>query len=710
LTGFEWPWSGGLRPMLQAEAAECGLTCLAMVAAHYGHKVNVGGLRRRFPTSIKGAKLTDLIGVASDLELAPRAVRLDLDEVARLQTPAILHWDLNHFVVLEKYARGKAVILDPAFGRRTLTRAQLSRHFTGVALELTPTSDFKPVDARTRTRLSDLWSRLTNYRGAMVQVFTLSLLLQITALVVPFFMQLTIDEAIGQSDASLLALLAIGFGFIFLLNAIIQGLRSWVVLSIGQSISFQLVGNVVRHLLRLPMGYFENRHVGDLMSRIGSTQPIQSILAQGVVNAFIDALLAITTLVVMALISVKLMLIVLVTTLAYIAFRLAVYPAVRRRAEEEIIARANEDTFLLESIRAIRSIKLHVHEAMRENSWRNRYAEVVSAGYRTQIYKIVTRLVETLLLAGQLLLIVYVAALAVIADEMTIGLLIAFLSYRTSFMSSATSLIDHGENWRLLSVHLERLSDIVAEPRETMAAAPPRAGLLPAPAIAAEGLSFAYGPNDPLILQDMAFEIPAGSFVAIVGASGKGKTTLMRLMLGLLAPGTGKLLIDGKPLSPATMASWRGRIGAVLQDDHLLTGTLADNIAFFDTAADDKRIEAAARLARIHDTIMDMPMAYQSLIGDMGAALSSGQRQRVMLARALYRDPDALFLDEGTANLDEENERAIADMIADLPITRVVIAHRPILVERADIVFALKDGRLVRVPGASRPAMRVRSV
>jgi len=710
MSGFDWPWSAKVRPMLQAEAAECGLVCIAMVAAHYGHKVNVGGLRRRFPTSIKGATLAELIHVASDLELAPRALRLELNELSKLQVPAVLHWDLNHFVVLEKFAGGKATILDPAFGRRTLTLAQLSRHFTGVALELTPTLDFKPVDARTRTRLSDLWSRLTNYRGAMAQVFALSLLLQLTALTLPFFMQLTIDEAIGQSDASLLTLLLIGFGFVYALNAVIQGLRSWVVLTLGQSISFQLVGNVVRHLLRLPMSYFESRHVGDLMSRIGSTQPIQSILAQGVVNAFIDALLAITTLVVMALISVKLMLLVVATTLLYIGFRLAIYPALRRRSEEEIIARANEETYLLESIRAIRSIKLHVHEAMRENGWRNLYSDVVSADYRTEIYSIVTRIVESVILAAQLLLVVYVAALAVIADTMTIGLLVAFLSYRSSFMSSATALLDHADRWRLLSVHLERLSDIVAEPRETMLAAPPRAGLLPAPAIRADGLSFAYGPNDPLLLNDMDFEIPAGSFVAIVGASGKGKTTLMRLMLGLLTPTAGKLLIDGKPLTPATLAGWRARIGAVLQDDHLLTGTLADNIAFFDTAADDRRIEAAARLARIHDTIMDMPMAYQSLIGDMGAALSSGQRQRVMLARALYRDPDALFLDEGTANLDEENERAIADMIADLPITRIVVAHRPILVERAEIVFRLEEGRLVRVPAASRPAMRVRSV
>jgi len=698
MSAIEWPWQTRARPMLQSEAAECGLACVAMVAAHYGHKVNIGGLRRRFPISMKGATLAELINVASELELSARALRCELDEIGQLQMPAILHWDMNHFVVLEKVSGGKATLLDPASGRKTVGREELNRHFTGVALELTPTAAFKPIDQRVRTRMADLWSKLVNYRSAFVQVVALSLLLEVTALALPFFMQLTVDEAIGQSDANLLGLLVIGFGLVYALNSIIQALRSWVVLTLGQSISFQLAGNVFRHLMRLPMSYFESRHVGDLMSRLGSTGPIQSILAEGVVSAMVDAVLAVLTLTVMALISVKLMLIVLAATLLYIGFRLAVYPMIRRRTEEELVARANEETYLIESIRAIRAIKLHVFEPMRENGWRNKYADVVSAGYRNRIYKIVTKLTESLLLSTQYLLTVYLGALAVMSDQMTVGLLLAFLAYRSSFMSSGTALIDHWERWRLISVHLERLSDIVAQPREEILPAPPRSNVLPPPALRAEKLTFGYDRDGAPVLKEMDFEIPAGSYVAIVGTSGAGKTTLMRIMLGLLSPTSGKLLVDGKPLTPATTSAWRARIAAVLQDDQLLTGTLADNIAFFDDRPDDQRIEAAARLARIHDTIADMPMGYQSLIGDMGAALSSGQRQRVMLARALYRDPDALFLDEGTANLDEENELAIADTIAQLPITRIVVSHRPILVERAEIVLRLEEGKLVRAP------------
>jgi ATP-binding cassette subfamily B protein RaxB len=693
---MEWPWARQTRPILQAEAAECGLACLAMVANRHGHKVDLVGLRHRYPTSIQGATLAQMVTIAADLGLAPRAVRLDLPELGKLKLPAILHWDLNHFVVLESVGSGKAVILDPSAGRKTVSTRELDRHFTGVALELSPAVDFDPLEIRTRVRLRDLWSRLTGYGGALTQLIALSLVLQAAVLVAPLFLQLVVDEAVAQGDTSLLLVLFLGFGFVFALNGVVAALRSWVVLVLGQSLSYQLAGNVVRHMLGLPLGFFERRHIGDLMSRLSSVQPIQALLTQGLVNVVIDAALAVTTLVVMLLISPLLTALVVVTTLLYLGVSLALYPALRRRTEEEILARANEETYLLESIRAIRAVKLHSHEAMRENGWRNRYAEVISAGYRARIFGIQLDLAESLLFGFQFLIVVYAGALAVLGQQMTVGLLLAFLAYRTNFTTSAIALIEQLQSWRLLGLHLERLSDVVAEKREALRLTP-RRGLLPAPAIRAEGLSFAYGPAEAPIFEKLDFEIPAGAFVAIVGPSGSGKTTLMRILLGLLPPSSGQILIDKVPLGPATTSAWRGRIGAVMQDDHLLTGTLADNIAFFDPTLDQGNVEQAARMARIHDDIVRMPMAYQSLIGDMGSALSAGQRQRIMLARALYRDPDALFLDEGTANLDDANEAAIAAMLASLPVTRVVIAHRPALIAKADLVLRLEAGKIIRV-------------
>lgn len=706
MSAISWPWTDGVQPMLQSEAAECGLACLAMVSVHHGHRVNIGGLRRHFPISMKGLTLQQLIDISSELHLAPRAVRLELDELQNLSLPAILHWDLNHYVVLTEVNGNRITILDPALGKRVMTREKASQHFTGVALELTPTTEFKPVDSRIIVKLSDLWGRLVNYRGAVIQVLVLSLLLQVTALALPYFMLLTIDEAIGQNDMNLMGLLALGFGFVYLLNTGIKALRSWVVLTLGQSISYQLTGNVVRHMLRLPTRYFESRHVGDLMSRLESVGPIQSILTQGLVNAAIDFLLTITTLVVMAMISVPMMLIVVVATAIYLCFRLAIYPITRRRTEESLVADAREETYTMESIRSIRAIKLHVNESIRENGWRNRFADVVTANYRLSIYNIWRRFVESVITDGQFLIVVFVGASAVIANEITIGMLLAFLSYRSSFTASASAMLDHLDRWRLLSVHLERLSDVVSERKEDTVTGLPRNGLLPGPCIEADALTFRYGTNEPDVLERMNFKIPAGSFVAIVGESGAGKSTLMRVLLGLMPPTSGKILIDGNQLTPASILNWRSRIAAVMQDDHLLSGSLADNICFFEDRPDAHKMEAVSKMARIHDTIMAMPMAYQSLIGDMGNALSSGQRQRIMLARALYKDPDVLFLDEGTANLDEKNEAEIGDMIASLPITRIAISHRPALVERADYVFKLEDGKMtcVRRPAADQTA------
>ncbi|HYJ53470.1 MAG TPA: peptidase domain-containing ABC transporter [Allosphingosinicella sp.] len=702
MSAIEWPWSNRMQPLLQSEAAECGLASIAMIALHYGHRVNLSGLRQRYPTSIKGTTLEEMMGIAADLELAPRAVRLEIEELDKLQKPAILHWDLNHFVVLESNDAKRATILDPGQGRRIMPLAKLGRHFTGVALELTPTADFKPIEARNRTRLSSLWSRLSNYQGPFTQILLLSLLIQVTALITPFFIQLVVDEAVGQGDTNLLAVLFIGFAVVFALAGITQALRDWVVLTLGESLSFQLGGNVVRHLVRLPLGYFERRHVGDLLSRIGSIQPIQALLSKGIVNLLIDSALLVTTVIVMSIISLKLTGIVLALTLFYVLFVQLLYPGLRRRTEEELVARANEETYLMETMRAIRAIKLHGHEAMRENGWRNRYAEVISAAYKARLVGIKVDLAEDLLFGLAFLLTVYFGALAVMNQELTVGLLLAFLAYRSSFTSSAASLISQYQKWRLLSVHLDRLADIVGEKKEEMRAAVPREGLLPGPTVRLEGLTFAYGPAEAPILDKVDLEIPEGSFVAIVGPSGSGKTTLMRILLGLLQPSAGKVVIDGVPLGPATVAAWRGRIAAVMQDDYLLTGTLADNISFFDPFPDQPAIEHVSRLARVHDDILKMPMAYHSLISDMGAALSSGQRQRILLARALYRDPDALFLDEGTANLDPATEAQIVAMLSKLQVTRVVIAHRPALVEKADIVLRLEGGKIVQVTRAER--------
>lgn len=699
---FEWPWSGRPQPILQSEAAECGLASLAMVARHHGHRINLAGLRQLFPTSIKGMTLRQIIAVASQLELSARAVRLEVEELGQLRLPAILHWDLNHFVVVEKVERGAIWILDPAQGRRKMSPAKVGKHFTGVALELTPTANFVQIEARVKTRLSDLWSHLRNFRSALVQVLVLSLLVQLAALLVPLFIQLVIDEAVNQGDISLLTLLLIGFGFVYILQACARMLRSWVTLCLGESLTFQLGGNIVRHLLRLPMGFFERRHVGDILSRVGSIQPIQELLTRGLVDAAIDSTLLIATLAVMAMISLPLALIVVLCTLVYLAVSQAVYPTIRARTEEQLVAGAQEESYQMESLRAMRAIKLHGFEAERESGWRNRYAEVISATYKARMASLQLSFFEDLIFSFSFLITVFIGARAVIDQRLTVGMLLAFMSYRSSFTASATALVQQWQKWRLLSVHLERLSDIVGEKKEAITPSSRRGPTGNPPAIVARDLTFAYAADEGPVLDKVNFTIPAGAMVAIVGPSGAGKTTLLRLLLGLLTPQSGSLEVDGMPLGPTTMGDWRERIGAVMQDDYLLTGTLGDNICFFHPQPDQAAIEDVSRFALIHDDIARMPMAYASLVSDMGTGLSSGQRQRILLARAMYRDPDVLFLDEGTANLDEKTEQILARLIAATPITRIAVSHRPALVAVSQIVLHVENGKVTQrgVPDA----------
>ena len=445
---FEWPWSGRPQPILQSEAAECGLASLAMVARHHGHRINLAGLRQLFPTSIKGMTLRQIIAVASQLELSARAVRLEVEELGQLRLPAILHWDLNHFVVVEKVERGAIWILDPAQGRRKMSPAKVGKHFTGVALELTPTANFVQIEARVKTRLSDLWSHLRNFRSALVQVLVLSLLVQLAALLVPLFIQLVIDEAVNQGDISLLTLLLIGFGFVYVLQACARMLRSWVTLCLGESLTFQLGGNIVRHLLRLPMGFFERRHVGDILSRVGSIQPIQELLTRGLVDAAIDSTLLIATLAVMAMISLPLALIVVLCTLVYLAVSQAVYPTIRARTEEQLVAGAQEESYQMESLRAMRAIKLHGFEAERESGWRNRYAEVISATYKARMASLQLSFFEDLIFSFSFLITVFIGARAVIDQRMTVGMLLAFMSYLSRLPASTTALVQPWQKCR----------------------------------------------------------------------------------------------------------------------------------------------------------------------------------------------------------------------------------------------------------------------
>jgi ATP-binding cassette, subfamily B, bacterial CvaB/MchF/RaxB len=694
-----------MKPIIQSEAAECGLACLAMVADAHGMRIGLPEMRRRFPLSLKGARLNQMIHVAQQLGLASRPLRLDMEDLGKLRLPCVLHWDLNHFVVLAKVGRSKVTIFDPALGERRLGLAEVSDHFTGVALELAPTAEFKPQKAAPAVTARQLTGPVHGLWRALAQILLLSLALQVFVVLAPFFMQWVVDQVLVSADRDLLVVLGLGFGLAMLLQVGIGLLRGWSVVYLSSRLGLQWMGNVFAHLLRLPLDYFEKRHLGDITSRMSSVQAIQRTLTTSFVEAIIDGLMALVTLGMMLLYSWKLALVTLAAVALYLGIRAVAYRPVRDRTEQQLVAAAKQQTHLLESLRGMQSLKVAGHESQRRSTYDNLMSDTVDQEVKLARMGLGFNCASQLVFGIERIAVIWIGALLALQNVFSVGMLIAYLAYKDQFAGRMGALIDKWVEFRMLRLHGERLADIVlSEPEE--AEPRPEAPAPASPRIEVENLSFRYADGEPWVIRDCSFGVEPGEAVAIIGASGCGKTTLVKLMLGLLKPTQGSIRIGGLDLHKVGPRNIRAIVGAVMQDDQLFAGSIADNIGFFDTAHDQERIEAAARLAAIHDEIAAMPMGYHSLIGDMGSSLSGGQKQRVILARALYRDPKLLFLDEATSHLDVMKERLVNEAVRRLELTKVIVAHRPETIRSADRVLVLDQGRIVQElrPGRAEPA------
>ena len=686
-------WSRNSLPIiLQSEAAECGLASLAMVACYHGYQTDLVSIRQKFSISLEGATLLDIMGFAEQLKLSTRPLRIELEDLDALQTPCILHWDLNHFVVLKKANEKRIVIHDPAKGEKTLTLEEASKHFTGVALELTPTKDFEKQESKPTLRFSDFWSRISGLKRSLLLIFLLSLLLQVFTLAAPYYIQLVIDDVVLTGDTSLLTVLAVGFFLVLVFEIATNALRGFTLLHFGNQMNIQLGANLFHHLVRLPISYFEKRHMGDVVSRFGSLQQVKQLLTTGVIEAIIDGLMAIITLAMIFFYSPTLSAVVLVAVFAYAGVRIAMYKPYRAISEQEIMARAEENSNFMETVRGIQTIKLFGSEVKREGQWQNRYANAINQNIRIGNFNIGYEAINRALFGIENIVVVYLAAHLVIQGGFSTGMLFAFMSYKRQFMEKTANLIEKFIEFKMLGLHFERIADIALTEKEDLQPANIKRHSIEGD-IEIKGVSFAYSDATPNVLDNLSLKIKAGESVAITGPSGCGKSTLLKLLLGLNKAKSGEVLIDGVPLEQIGARQYRQQIAAVMQDDELLSGSVSDNIAFFDSPVDMERVVYCAQLAAIHDDIAQMPMGYDSLIGDMGSSLSGGQKQRIILARALYKQPKILFMDEAPSHLDTNLEADINEAVSRLDITRVIIAHRKETIASADREIKLQKPR-----------------
>ncbi|PAW31357.1 ABC transporter [Pantoea vagans] len=704
LEKLNFKWFNRLPMIRQSQAAECGLACLGMIANYHGHQIDMITLRRQFATSLKGATLADVIAMAQQLNMTSRALRVEMEELSKLRMPCILHWELNHFVVLKKVRGNKITIHDPARGIRELTFKEASTAFTGVALELVPSSTFEVKEEKESISMMKLVGSVTGVKSAFAQVLILSIALELFGVLGPFFMQWVMDMVLVSADYSLLSLLGVGFIMIALFQTIVTALRSWVMSWFSSQLSVQWTINVCHHMLKLPLEWFESRHVGDILSRYGSLNTIQSTLTSRFISTVLDGVMSIVTVVMLFIYNAQLAWLVIGLFLAYALLRFMAYDPVRRANEEQIISSARTQSSLLETLRGIQAVKTNNKQVPRLSAYMNFLVDTTNKGIVIQKLNILFGSAQGLLTSVGRVVLVWLAALQVLDGNFSAGMLTAFISFSDQFMSRGSGLINAIIDFRMLRMHGERLADIVLS--ETEASSEGNPGLISKETdketevpqdIKLINLRFRYALTEPWVVEGANLEIKAGESLAIVGPSGQGKTTMAKLILGLLHPEEGTITVGGMDITQTGLEHHRNRIGCVMQDDILFSGSISENISFFDNEPDHAKITRVARLAQIHGDIMKMPMNYQSLVGDMGSFLSGGQLQRILLARALYREPKILVLDEATSHLDIYNEAQINNAIKQMKITRIIIAHRPETIRSADKIVLLNNGKLSEV-------------
>ena len=682
--------------VLQNEVAECGLAALTMCFNYHGFDVSLAQLRNKYRFGKDGMSIADLSSICESEGMLGDVYELGMEHMNELVLPAILHWDLSHFVVLRKIRGNTFYIHDPAVGEISLPKEQVSKHFTGYAMmvekghqedfDLAKTNWEKASEkAKSFLTFKELYSRSHGLGKGLFNLITLTLIAQLMVMCIPLITQVVIDDFVGVGeDDYLWPIIAGGIGltlFVF----IVRMFRGWASIVIGFHWHSGFSSYFFQRLVRLPVSYFESRNIADVNTKFRVLDKLKESFTEQLVDGFIDGMMSIVTLVVMFVYMPILALVSLSFFLAYTLIRIYLIKKEVSYTATFFTESVKESHTFFETISNMLAVKLYGREGARYQQWKAFYLKKMNATVILSKLKLWYTSSNELLGQAERLLILYLGALAVINQDITLGMLFAFIAYREIFSQQSKSLLDNVLTFKILKVDLDRLSDIEMEDVEQNMLGDNAIKMPIQGSVCTQSLSYCFDGSRVPLFTNLNLAIKKGEHVVITGPSGAGKTTLIKLLAGVIEPSEGQILIDDIPLNAVGKNHYRKHVAIISQQEGLISGTLFMNIAFSDMIINEEKVYEAAKRAHVFDEIMNMPMQFHTVVaGSHSSSLSGGQVQRILIARALYANPSILFMDEATSALDPDMEKKVVATLSEMNITRISVAHRQETIATAD--------------------------
>jgi ABC-type bacteriocin/lantibiotic exporter with double-glycine peptidase domain len=664
-----------------------------MVMAYHGRESKLATVREAMGIGRDGVSAKAILDCAERYGMTGRGIKVAIEQIQLLKPATILHWEFNHFVVFDKVVKGGVRINDPATGPREVPLAEFSKCFTGVAIELIPTDRFTKTKAE-KGRLKRYVRELMSEKGLFTRIIIVSLALRLIAMASPLITGMILDKVVPRSDYDLLYVVLGALGAMTVFNLISEIVRSHLLLHLRIALDTRMTLGFLDHMVSLPFQFFQRRSTGDLMMRVESNGTVREIVTSKSMSAVIDGMFVLLYAVVIFYVSPMLGVITLVmVALEALVFVIA-RPTFQRQLAADLDKQAKAHSYMIQMLGGIETLKCAGAERLGVEKWSNLYTDELNIKMQRARANAYVDAVRGAITAAGPMLILTIGATAVMKGEMTLGTMIAMNSLATSLFGPLSTLVHSALELQLVKGHMDRIDDVlqtVVEQDRDAAQQPPRLR----GGIKVKNVSFKYGEQAPLVVQNVSLDIQPGMSVALVGPSGSGKSTMLNILAGLYKPLSGEVQYDGRNLYEMDLRSVRQQIGIVPQHPFIFGGTLRENVALTAPGATLDRISASCKVSCLHDDITEMPMGYDTVVSDGGGSLSGGQRQRAAIARAVLRNPSLMLLDEATSALDNSTEKRVIQNLERQRCTRITVAHRLSTVRNADLIVVMDKGVIV---------------